>query len=471
MSTTQEKVKFYRGKSYNPTTQGDTESKGEIVFLNDRMKETPPAEEDALKQYNIERKLGSIWQDDKIVGTTRANELCLTNKIKVTKEGVTVGGITTNTVLDKGMSLEEILRQMFCETYNPEYSGPYTLNNINAVKNSVSAPSTTGSSEVYILVGSSTTLSIPTYMSNEVWTNYSNGFSITEASSIGAGDYINESATITSYTEDETSGNSTTITSNVTKYCTNPSYTTPEKPTTSTTRKQGLGTSQTPVDTFSTDTVILSSNTPDSATYKYIRTDAYSVTAPTEGKAYSVKWPTKDGSTYINESTYISTNSILDSDLNAAKRIESYPEGIQTANGSVTFTLPTNSNTYTYTYTVKSVLPVLWGNTKVPQTNYTKITNGDTEGILSDQITVNLKTPGSGFNSNNTYNVGSLKLYTQTSVDSITYSCPDAKDQTCVGTATQESTDGIYKVYKIELSNFNLATAAGTDYSLTIKFK
>lgn len=464
MSTTQEKVKFYRGKSYNPTAQGDTKSAGEIVFLNDAMGETIDADNE------VDSKLGSIWQDDKIVGTTRAEQLRLTNPIRVTKDGVTVGGITKNTVLSKGMSLEEILRQMFCETYNPEYSGSYTLNNINAVKNSVSAPNTTGGSEVYILVGESATLTVPTYMSADVWTNYSNGFSITEASSIKAENQISENAIITSYIQDETSGNATTTTSNVTKYCTNPSYTTPAKPTTSTTRKQGE-TSQSVVSTFADGSVSLSSNTPSSTTYKYIRTDAYSITAPTEGKAYSVKWPTNDGSTYINESTYINDNSILDSDLNTAKEIESYPEGIQTANGSVTFNLPTNSNTYTYTYTVKSVLPVLWGNAKVPQTNYTKITNGTDEGILSNQITVNLKAPGTGFNSNNIYNVGSLKLYTKTSVDSIAYSCPDAKGQTCTGTATQESTEGIYKVYKIELSNFNFASAAGTDYSLTIKFK
>ena len=122
MGTTQEKVKFYRGKSYDPTTQGDTRSKGEIVFLNDAFDSTlspgTPAYEDAVK-------FGSIYQDDKIVGTTRAEQLMTTapitvqggplaNNIAESGETWPFGTDTAgNKVIPAGTSIQDILTQLF----------------------------------------------------------------------------------------------------------------------------------------------------------------------------------------------------------------------------------------------------------------------------------------------------------------------------------------------------------------------
>jgi hypothetical protein len=126
--STSTQVKFYRGKQYNPVNQGETSNNGEIVFLNDRMKDTPPTNADDLKQYNIEKKLGSIWQDDKIVGTTRANELCLTDNIKVTNS---VGNIVNGDTLQKGENIYNILSELLTKqveypSYEEAYASPGT---------------------------------------------------------------------------------------------------------------------------------------------------------------------------------------------------------------------------------------------------------------------------------------------------------------------------------------------------------
>lgn len=123
MSTTQEKVKFYRGKSYNPATQGDTGSKGEIVFLNDAFDSTLSS---GTPAYEAAAKLGSIWQDDKIVGTTRAEQLMTTapitvqggplaNNIAETGDGDWPFGTDTagNKVIPAGTSIQDILTQLF----------------------------------------------------------------------------------------------------------------------------------------------------------------------------------------------------------------------------------------------------------------------------------------------------------------------------------------------------------------------
>lgn len=102
-----EKVKFYRGNVWDRDAQNEAakQDAGEIVFVNDAFNMSADAE-----GYKDARDFGSIYQDDKIVGTTKANELRLTQDLTVM--GTNVGNITNNKTLEKGMSIEDILRMM-----------------------------------------------------------------------------------------------------------------------------------------------------------------------------------------------------------------------------------------------------------------------------------------------------------------------------------------------------------------------
>ena len=70
----QTKVKFYRGKEHNNPEPDN----GEIIMLNDAFEQGLDSD-----QYNEAKKFGSIYQDDKIVGTTRAEQLMTTESIQV----------------------------------------------------------------------------------------------------------------------------------------------------------------------------------------------------------------------------------------------------------------------------------------------------------------------------------------------------------------------------------------------------
>ena len=102
-----EKVKFYRGNSWDRDAQNEAalQDKGEIVFVNDAFGKDTTAED-----YETSREFGSIYQDDKIVGTTKASELRLTEPLTVM--GTNVGNITNGKTLEKGASIEDILRMM-----------------------------------------------------------------------------------------------------------------------------------------------------------------------------------------------------------------------------------------------------------------------------------------------------------------------------------------------------------------------
>ena len=111
-----EKVKFYRGKEHKNPEPGN---KGEIILLNDTMGT------DGTGDQKVDG-FGSIWQDDKIVGTTKASELRLTENLTVM--GTNVGNITNGETLEKGMTIEDILKQMLQKEVgisktNPTVSG------------------------------------------------------------------------------------------------------------------------------------------------------------------------------------------------------------------------------------------------------------------------------------------------------------------------------------------------------------
>jgi hypothetical protein len=117
-----EKVKFYRGNTWDRDAQNEAALKdaGEIVFVNDAFNMDKTADEDG---YDNARNFGSIYQDDKIVGTTKANELRLTEEITVA--GGPLADDTTdnwpedwkdasgNKVLPKGLSMQDILLNLF----------------------------------------------------------------------------------------------------------------------------------------------------------------------------------------------------------------------------------------------------------------------------------------------------------------------------------------------------------------------
>lgn len=120
-----EKVKFYRGKSWDPSKQGEPSEQGEIVFINDAFeKDLEP------NKYNEAKKFGSIYQDDKIVGTTRAEKLMTTEDITVaggpladdlddtlwpSDEGWKVDG---NKTIPAGTSIQTILEKLFLQVVN-----------------------------------------------------------------------------------------------------------------------------------------------------------------------------------------------------------------------------------------------------------------------------------------------------------------------------------------------------------------
>ena len=127
-----EQVKFYRGnyQKFNEHFGEVDESTGEIIFVND-----------AMDKDDGDERVGSIYQDKYIVGTTRADELRLTNDL------VVVGGPLAddvqngwpedwkdsqgNPIIPKGQSMEDILRSLFTKrvvgeaTWNTPVWNPY----------------------------------------------------------------------------------------------------------------------------------------------------------------------------------------------------------------------------------------------------------------------------------------------------------------------------------------------------------
>ena len=125
-----EKVKFYRGDSWDRDAQNEAalQDKGEIVFVNAAFGKAVGTED-----YETSREFGSIYQDDKIVGTTKASELRLTEPLTVV--GTNVGNITIGKTLEKGMSIEEILRMMLQKEVGIIANKP-TMTGFNVTPNS-----------------------------------------------------------------------------------------------------------------------------------------------------------------------------------------------------------------------------------------------------------------------------------------------------------------------------------------------
>lgn len=109
-----EQVKFYRGnfEKFKEHQNPEDDNRGEIIFIND-----------AIDNEQGDKWKGSIYQDEYIVGTTRADELRLTNDLQV------VGGPLAdetegnwpddwkdeqgNRIIPKGKSMEDILKGLF----------------------------------------------------------------------------------------------------------------------------------------------------------------------------------------------------------------------------------------------------------------------------------------------------------------------------------------------------------------------
>ena len=168
-----QKVQFWRGKELKTNPDGSTSTNGEIIFLNNTMSETSAPVGTDADAWVIDKKLGSIYQDDKIVGTTKAKELCLDEDIKITKNGASFGGKTFGQTLKKGDSLLDLLKAMLQEKYYPTYydescsvaDANFNYYNTPAINGTgTSAQSTTK----YVLVGSgSYDISVPS--ANTAW--------------------------------------------------------------------------------------------------------------------------------------------------------------------------------------------------------------------------------------------------------------------------------------------------------------
>ena len=165
--TNKQKVQFWRGKTLKANPDDNNSTNGEIIFLNDTMGETGPADEKDRDAWNIKKKLGSIYQDDKIVGTTRAEQLMTTSPITVAggpladdldnnwpeDSNWTVDG---NKTIPAGVSIQEILEKLFLK----ETNGTATWGSASwSTTPSYAAPSVALSSDGPVEYGTSLTIS------------------------------------------------------------------------------------------------------------------------------------------------------------------------------------------------------------------------------------------------------------------------------------------------------------------------
>lgn len=107
-----DEVKFYRGNYERFAEHNDPDStKNEIIFIND-----------AIDNPSGDKTIGSIYQDQYIVGTTRADELRLTSNLEVL-DGPLADETKDNwpdewyengqRIIPKGKSMEDILKGLF----------------------------------------------------------------------------------------------------------------------------------------------------------------------------------------------------------------------------------------------------------------------------------------------------------------------------------------------------------------------
>lgn len=107
-------IKFKHGT----TIEGKTINDGDIVMVNNTM---------GSSNTNVETDgFGSVYKGTKIVGTTKANELRLTEDLTVM--GTNVGNITNGKILEKGASIEDILKMMLQKEVGIKTTGPTVTN-------------------------------------------------------------------------------------------------------------------------------------------------------------------------------------------------------------------------------------------------------------------------------------------------------------------------------------------------------
>lgn len=99
---------------YGATLEGKTVDADDLVAINKGLAETP---EDASASL-----LGSFYKGDKILGTTEADKLRLTEELVVT--GVTVGNVTTGTKWPKGTDIATILKSILAKEIGVNTTNP-----------------------------------------------------------------------------------------------------------------------------------------------------------------------------------------------------------------------------------------------------------------------------------------------------------------------------------------------------------
>lgn len=89
---------------YGSTLEGKTVNDGDFVAINKAMAEGA---------VDADKKYGSIYKGDKILGTTEADKLMTTDELTVT--GVTVGNLANGTKIPAGTDIMSLLAQMLAK--------------------------------------------------------------------------------------------------------------------------------------------------------------------------------------------------------------------------------------------------------------------------------------------------------------------------------------------------------------------
>lgn len=89
---------------YGSTLEGKTVNEGDFVAINKAMAEGAS---------DTDKKYGSIYKGDKILGTTEADKLMTTEDLTV--NGVTVGNLANGTKIPAGTDIMSLLAQMLAK--------------------------------------------------------------------------------------------------------------------------------------------------------------------------------------------------------------------------------------------------------------------------------------------------------------------------------------------------------------------
>lgn len=100
---------------YGSTIEGKNPAEGDVVFVN------------AALGADGDEKMGSIYKGDKIVGTTVADKLVISEDIKVAGLTSELAGIKNGDTIPAGTDVAKILMDMLSKTINPKAATPPTL--------------------------------------------------------------------------------------------------------------------------------------------------------------------------------------------------------------------------------------------------------------------------------------------------------------------------------------------------------